>query len=103
MPLRHAAPSAPQLPGSLYRLAKVRSHRPPDFLSGHPIIIGGDYAQEVDSVGETCGAHGGHETAEVHDIRTGKDQRNVYKAPKKHKSKNETKTTDRRENKTQLN
>ena len=35
VPLRHAAPSAPQLPDSLYRLAKEQSHRPPDFLSRH--------------------------------------------------------------------
>ena len=36
MPLRHAAPSPPQLPDLLHRLAKAQSHRPPDFLSGHP-------------------------------------------------------------------
>ena len=35
LPLRHAAPSPPQLPDSLRRLAKAQSHRPPNFLSGH--------------------------------------------------------------------
>ena len=35
VPLRHAAPSSPQVPDSLHRLAKVQSRRPPDFLSGH--------------------------------------------------------------------
>ena len=35
VPLRHAAPSPPQVLDSLHRLAKVQSHRPPDFLSGH--------------------------------------------------------------------
>ena len=35
VPLRHAAPSPPQLPDSLYRLAKEQSRRPPNFLSGH--------------------------------------------------------------------
>ena len=35
VPLRHAAPSPPQVPDSLHRLAKEQSRRPPDFLSGH--------------------------------------------------------------------
>ena len=35
VPLRHAAPSPPQLPDSLHRLAKERSPRPPNFLSVH--------------------------------------------------------------------
>ena len=35
VPLRHAAPSPPRLPDSLHRLAKERSSRPPDFLSGY--------------------------------------------------------------------
>ena len=35
LPLRHAAPSPPQLPNSLHRLAKEQSRRPPDFVSGH--------------------------------------------------------------------
>ena len=34
-PLRHAAPSPPQILDSLHRLAIVQSRRPPDFLSGH--------------------------------------------------------------------
>ena len=34
-PLRHAAPSPPQVLDSLHRLAKAQSNRPPDFLSGH--------------------------------------------------------------------
>ena len=35
VPLRHAAPSPPQLPSSLHRLTKAQSPRPPDFLSRH--------------------------------------------------------------------
>ena len=35
VPLRHAAPSQPQVSDSLHRLAKAQSHRPPDFLYGH--------------------------------------------------------------------
>ena len=35
VPLRHAAPSPPQVFVSLHRLAKAQSRRPPDFLSGH--------------------------------------------------------------------
>ena len=35
VPLRHAAPSPPQVLDSLYRLAKAQSRRPPDFISGH--------------------------------------------------------------------
>ena len=35
VPLRHAAPSPPQVLDSLHRLAKAQSRRPPDFLSGH--------------------------------------------------------------------
>ena len=35
VPLRRAAPSPPQVLDSLHRLAKARSCRPPDFLSGH--------------------------------------------------------------------
>ena len=34
-PLRHAAPSPPQVLDSLHRLAKAQSRRPSDFLSGH--------------------------------------------------------------------
>ena len=34
MPLRNAAPSPPQLPDSLHRLAKKQSHRPHDFKTG---------------------------------------------------------------------
>ena len=37
VPLRHAAPSLPQLPDSPHRLAKEQSHRPSDFLSGKPL------------------------------------------------------------------
>ena len=33
--LQHAAPSPPMPPDSLHRLAKQKSHRPPDFLFGH--------------------------------------------------------------------
>ena len=35
VPLRHAAPSPPQILDSLYRVVKAQSRRPPDFLSGH--------------------------------------------------------------------
>ena len=35
VPLRHAAPSPPQVLDSLHRLAKAQSRRPLDFLSGH--------------------------------------------------------------------
>ena len=35
LPLRHAAPSPPQVLDSLHRLAKSQSRQPPDFLSGH--------------------------------------------------------------------
>ena len=35
VPLRHAAPSPPQVLDSLHRLAKAQSRQPPDFLSGH--------------------------------------------------------------------
>ena len=34
-PLRHAAPSLPQVLDSLHRLTKGQSHRQPYFLSGH--------------------------------------------------------------------
>ena len=36
VPLRHAAPSPPQVLDSLRRLAKAQLRRPPDFLSGQP-------------------------------------------------------------------
>ena len=42
VPLRHAAPSPPQLPDLLYRLAKEQSRRSPDFLSGHAIKTGSE-------------------------------------------------------------
>ena len=35
VPLRHAAPSPPQLPDPLHRVVKEQSRRPLDFLSGH--------------------------------------------------------------------
>ena len=35
VPLRHAAPSPPQVLDSLHRLAKAQARRLPDFLSGH--------------------------------------------------------------------
>ena len=35
VPLRHAVPSPPQVFGSLHRLARAQSRRPPDFLSGN--------------------------------------------------------------------
>ena len=74
MPLRHAAPSPPQLPDSLHRLAKKQSRLPPDFLSGHAYQDGkgerrGDFTQEADLVRGICGGHGGYDTAEVRGIR----------------------------------
>ena len=35
VPLRHAAPSPPQVLDSLHRSTKEQARRPPDFLSGH--------------------------------------------------------------------
>ena len=54
---------------SLHRLAKARSRRPPNFLSGHAYQDGkcehrGDFTQEADLVCGICGARGGYETAE---------------------------------------
>ena len=75
MPLRHAAPSPPQVLDSLNRLEKAQSRRPPDFLSGHAYqdgkceYRGGDFTKEADLVCGVCGAHGGYETAEVRDVR----------------------------------
>ena len=74
MSLRHAAPSPPELPGSLHRLARKQLHRPYDFLFGHPYQDGkgeyrGGYRQKVDPVCGICGAHGGHETAEGRRVR----------------------------------
>ena len=74
VPLRHAAPSPPQVLDSLHWLAKAQSCRPPDFLSGHACQDGkrehrGDFTQEADLVCGICGAHGGYETAEVRDVR----------------------------------
>ena len=70
IPLRHATPNQPQLPDSLPRLAKKESHRPHDFVSGHPhkdekSEHRGDYAQKVDPFRGIYGAHGGQETAPV--------------------------------------
>ena len=73
VPLRHDASSPPQLPGSLHRLPKEQPCRPPDFLSGHAHEDEkwehrSDFTQKADLVRGLCGAHGGHEVAEVHDI-----------------------------------
>ena len=74
MRLRHAAPSPRRLPDLLHPLAKEQSRRPSNFLSGHAYKDGkceyrGDYAQEADLVRGICGAHRGHETAEVRGVR----------------------------------
>ena len=76
MPLRHALPNLPQLPNLLHRYAEQQPRRPPDFLSRHAYQDGnrdhrGDCAQEADLVHGICGdyTHGGHETAEVRDVR----------------------------------
>ena len=74
VPLRHAAPSPPQVLDLLHRLGKAQSRRPLDFLSGHAYQDGkwehrGDFTQEADLVCGICGAHGGYETAEVRDVR----------------------------------
>ena len=55
VPLRHAAPSPPQVLDSLHRLAKAQSCRPPDFRSGHAYQNGkcehrGVFTQEADLV-----------------------------------------------------
>ena len=73
-PLRHAAPSPPQVLDSLHQLAKAQSRQPPDFLSGHACQDGkwehrGDFTQKADLVCGICGTHGGYETAEVRDVR----------------------------------
>ena len=68
------APSPPKVLDSLHRLAKAKSRRPPDFLSGHAYQDGkrehrGDFTQEAALVCGICGAHGGYETPEVRDVR----------------------------------
>ena len=55
-------------------MAKAQSHRPPDLLPRHPREDEerehrDDTAQERYPVRWVCGAHGGHETAEVRDVR----------------------------------
>ena len=47
VPLRHAAPSSPQVLDSLHRLEKAQSHRPLDFLSGHALIKTGSESIEA--------------------------------------------------------
>ena len=89
MPLRHAAPSPPQVLDSLHRLAKAQSRRPSDFLSEHTYQNGkgehrGAFTQEADLVCGICGAHGGYETAEVRDVwRIGGGARAVWGTRKK--------------------
>ena len=55
-------------------MAKAQSHRSPDLLPRHPREDGerehrGDTTQEAGPIRGVCGAHGGHETAEVRDVR----------------------------------
>ena len=74
MPLRHAAPSPLQVLDLLHRLAKAKSTRSPDFLSGYAYQDGkcehrGDVTQEVDLICGICGAYEGNKTAEVRDVR----------------------------------
>ena len=88
VPLRHAAPSPPQVLDSLHRLEKAQSRRPPDSLSGHAYQDGkwehrGDFTQEADLVCGICGAHGGYETAEVRDVRIIDGGRGLYGGPGK--------------------
>ena len=74
VPLRHAAPSPPQLPDSLHRLAKERSRRPPDFISVTRLS-----RREVRASTRLYAGGGSclrglrrawrHETAEVRDVR----------------------------------
>ena len=45
--LRQAAPSPPQLPDALHRLAKEQSHRPLDFLSGRAHETGSDSIEAI--------------------------------------------------------
>ena len=88
VPLRHAAPSPPQVLDSLNRLAKAQSRRQPDFLSGHASQDGklehrGDFMQEANLVCGICGAHGGYETAEVRDVRRNGGGRGLCRGPGK--------------------
>ena len=87
MPLRHAAPSPPQLPDSLHRLTKEQSRRPPDFLSGHAYQDRkgehrGDFTLKAYLVRGIFGAHGGCETAEVRDVRTSAGGHGLRGGPK---------------------
>ena len=47
MPLRHVAPSSPQLPGSLHRLRKEHSHRLHDFQSEHAYEDGSESIEVI--------------------------------------------------------
>ena len=47
MPLRHVAPSPPQLPGSLHRLRKEQQHRRHDFQSGHAYEDGSESIEAI--------------------------------------------------------
>ena len=86
VPLRHAAPSPPQVLDLLHRLTKARSRRPPNFLFGHSYQDGkrerqSGFTQEADLICGICGAHGGYEFAEMRDVwRTG-GGRGLYGGP----------------------
>ena len=88
VPLRHAAPSPPQVLDSLHRLAKAQSRRPPDILSEHAHQDGklkhrDDFTQEADLVCGICGVYGGYETAEVRDVRRVGEGRGLCGGPGK--------------------
>ena len=85
MPLRHAAPSTPQVFDSLHWLAKSQWRRPLEFLPGQAHEDGkrehrGNFTQEADLVCGICGAPGGYETAEVRDVRRNGGGRGLCKA-----------------------
>ena len=62
----------------MHRLAKGQSHRPPDFLSRYGSWLMKTGSEGIEAmlrrrrilfVRGICGAHGGHDTDEVHTIR----------------------------------
>ena len=74
MPLRHAAPSPPQVLDSLHRLAKVQSRRPLDSYLGTLIKTASESIEATLRRRRIpfcwiCGTHGIYETAEVRDFR----------------------------------
>ena len=70
VPVRHAAPSSPQVLDLLHRLAKAqRADHPISYMDTLIKTGRGVFTQEADLVCRICGAHGGYGTAEVRDVR----------------------------------